>query len=58
MLKRRQVTLDIVFDPNDAEDPVDWDFAQLLDAADSEHVKLVGTGPLQDVEEDDMSDEG
>lgn len=44
-MKRQRITLEIVYDENDMEDPADWDFAELFDLPDSDNVKVVMAEP-------------
>jgi len=52
-MRRQRITLDIVYDENDSEEPSQWDFAELLDLPDAENVKVVMSEPSAPFSDDD-----
>lgn len=54
MLKKRQITLDFIYDDEKVNDPANWDWYDLISPADSELMEVSNCGkePMNLTEED------
>lgn len=48
--RKQRITLDIIYDDDEQEEPETWNFAELLDLPDDTHARVVVSEPSADAE--------